>query len=150
MSSYQYRKSHCGDKTVVRSSYLHNGISYTSKMVSFYWISPWSLGDVDAILNGIPFSILCYWLVSSSLDNALRWMPHDLLMISQHLFRQWLGAIRQQVIAWANIDPDTCLPLASLCDKVLTILHPFQGVSITGNVKYIYNFYHFPILRWHR
>ena len=25
--SYQYRKSHCGDKTVVRSSYLHNGIS---------------------------------------------------------------------------------------------------------------------------
>ena len=31
MSSYQYRKSHCGDKTVVRSSYLHNGISYTCK-----------------------------------------------------------------------------------------------------------------------
>ena len=28
MSSYQFRKSHCGDKTVVRSSHLHNGISY--------------------------------------------------------------------------------------------------------------------------
>ena len=40
MSSYQYRKSHCGDKTVVRSSYLHNGISYTGKMMSFYWIDP--------------------------------------------------------------------------------------------------------------
>ena len=40
MSSYQYRKSHCGDKTVVRSSYLHNGISYTGKMASLYWISP--------------------------------------------------------------------------------------------------------------
>ena len=26
MPSYQYRKSHCGDKTAVRSSYLHNGI----------------------------------------------------------------------------------------------------------------------------
>ena len=38
MSSYQYRKSHCGDKTVVRSSYLHNGISYAGKMISFYWI----------------------------------------------------------------------------------------------------------------
>ena len=37
MSSYRYRKSHCGDKTVVRSSYLHNGISYTGKMTSFYW-----------------------------------------------------------------------------------------------------------------
>ena len=38
MLSYQYRKSHCGDKTVVRSSYLHNGISYTGKMSSLYWI----------------------------------------------------------------------------------------------------------------
>ena len=38
MLSYQYRKSHCGDKTVVRSSYLHNGISYTGKMTSLYWI----------------------------------------------------------------------------------------------------------------
>ena len=38
MSSCQYRKSHCGDKTVVRSSYLHDGISYTGKMSSLYWI----------------------------------------------------------------------------------------------------------------
>ena len=40
MLSYQDRKSHCGDKTVVRSSYLHNGISYTGKTASLYWISP--------------------------------------------------------------------------------------------------------------
>ena len=40
MSSYQYKKSHCGDKTVIRSSYLHNGISYTGNMTSLYWISP--------------------------------------------------------------------------------------------------------------
>ena len=38
MSCYQYRKSHCGDKTILRLSYLHNGISYTSKMISLYWI----------------------------------------------------------------------------------------------------------------
>ena len=38
MPSYQYRNSHRGDKTVVRSSYLHYGISYTGKMASFYWI----------------------------------------------------------------------------------------------------------------
>ena len=30
--SYQYRKSHYGDKTILRPSYLHNGISYTGKM----------------------------------------------------------------------------------------------------------------------
>ena len=40
MTSYQYRKSHCGDKTVARSSCLHNGISYTGKMSSLYWTSP--------------------------------------------------------------------------------------------------------------
>ena len=38
MSSYHYRKSYCGDKTVVRSSYLHNEISFTGKMTSLYWI----------------------------------------------------------------------------------------------------------------
>ena len=38
MASYQYGKSHCGDKTVVRSSYLHNEISYTGKTPALYWI----------------------------------------------------------------------------------------------------------------
>ena len=38
MISYEYRKSHCGDKTILRLSYLHNGISYTGKMISLYWI----------------------------------------------------------------------------------------------------------------
>ena len=38
MPSYQYRKSHCGDKTILRPSYLHNGISYTGKMTSLYWV----------------------------------------------------------------------------------------------------------------
>ena len=57
MPSYQHRKFHCGDKTVVRSSYLHNWIIYTNKMVSLYpsdngliwnncWINvEWFLGD---------------------------------------------------------------------------------------------------------
>ena len=38
IQSYQYRKSQCGDQTVIRSSYLHNGISYTGKTTSLYWI----------------------------------------------------------------------------------------------------------------
>ena len=38
MPSYQDTKSHCGDKTVVRSSYLCDGISYTGKMTSLFWI----------------------------------------------------------------------------------------------------------------
>ena len=49
MSSYQYRKSHCGDKTILRPSYLHNGISYTDKMTSLYWIR--ALNEMAAILQ---------------------------------------------------------------------------------------------------
>ena len=38
MTFYQYRKSHCVDKTILRPSYLHNGLSYTGKMKCLYWI----------------------------------------------------------------------------------------------------------------
>ena len=31
-------KSHCGDKIAITLSYLHNGISYTGKTASLYWI----------------------------------------------------------------------------------------------------------------
>ena len=55
MPSYQYRKSHCGDKTILRPSYLHNGISYTGKMTSLYWIraqgATWVTIEDDHILH---------------------------------------------------------------------------------------------------
>ena len=35
------------------------------------------------------------------------------LVISQHWFRQWLGAARHQAIAWANVDTDLCHHKAS-------------------------------------
>ena len=42
MSSYQYGKSHCGEKMILWPFHLHNPqwISYTGKMASLYWISP--------------------------------------------------------------------------------------------------------------
>ena len=52
MLSYQYWKSHCGDKTVVRSSYLHNGISHTGK-ISLYWIR--------ALVVILGMSLDCHW-----------------------------------------------------------------------------------------
>ena len=45
-----------------------------------------------------------------------------LVMISQHWFRQWLGAVRQQAIALANVDPDLCRHLVSLGHIELTCL----------------------------
>ena len=50
-SSYQYRKSHCGDKTILRPSYLHNGISYTGKMAYLYWIRA-------LLLNHLPYACI--------------------------------------------------------------------------------------------
>ena len=53
MTSYQYRKSHCGDKTILRPSYLHHGISYTGKMTSLllYWIGAQVICIVETIHN---------------------------------------------------------------------------------------------------
>ena len=38
MSSYPYRECHSKDHLVVTSSYIQNGISYTYRVVSLYWI----------------------------------------------------------------------------------------------------------------
>ena len=52
----QYRKSYCGDKTILRPPYLHDGISYTGKMASLYWtrvqIIPSKVVNIMAV-NGI-------------------------------------------------------------------------------------------------
>ena len=48
MTSYQYRKSHRGDKTILRPSYLHNGVSYTGKTTSLYWIGALYISSSDA------------------------------------------------------------------------------------------------------
>ena len=63
MSSYQYRKSHCGDKTVVRSSYLRNWISYTGKMSFLYWI-----GALDVSL--LPRTRRCHNTAAKRVEYA--------------------------------------------------------------------------------
>ena len=66
MWSYQYRKSHCGDKTVERSSYLHNGISYTGKTASLYWIGAQIPTVIDMIILSlcgcVSFCIAFSWV----------------------------------------------------------------------------------------
>ena len=59
------------------------------------------------------------------------------LMISQHWFRQWFGAVRQQAITWANVDPDLCHHKASLGLSELTLWGPIGlnfSLLINGNV----------------
>ena len=56
VTSYQYRKSHCGDKTILRASYLHNGISYPGKTTSLYWIGALVATDNMRIVDPHDFS----------------------------------------------------------------------------------------------
>ena len=42
-----------------------------------------------------------------------------ILVISQLWFRQWLGAVRQQAIAWTNADPDLLHHVHSLASNTL-------------------------------
>ena len=74
MSSYLYRKSHCGDKTVVRSSYLHNGISYTGKMSSLYWSGALTASQSRLFHSLNPLYI--YW------DRQLRVIHHLMSLLS--------------------------------------------------------------------
>ena len=102
MPSYQYRKSHCRDKTVVRSSYLHNGNSYTGKMTSLYWIRAqyislsvgWAVGIREDLED---FELLI--LPSNGVLMLIFWMKllcfRDLFKIHKYTlkYQLWLVAI---------------------------------------------------------
>ena len=75
-------------------------------------LTHWYLGDLDEILK-MQFSILFYWLGSSAVITI---MPYDechrTLPMSQHWIRWWFGAVRQQTITSAYVDPDLCCLMA--------------------------------------
>ena len=50
-------------------------------------------------------------------------------MITQHWFRYWPGAFRQEFIIWANVDPDLCRHMASLSHNELmpSTCHPWKS-----------------------
>ena len=62
-------------------------------------------------------SVIGGWDISCEL--ALRWMSLDLTG-GQHWFRQWLGAVRQQAITWANVDPNICRHIPLIGHNELT------------------------------
>ena len=84
MPSYHYREPHCGDKTILRPSYLHNRISYTGKMASLYWISAVVVRKVVICGFGWPFHYLpaiycsCGNGVTQWSKSHVKWMDWDL------------------------------------------------------------------------
>ena len=84
MLSYQYRKSRCGDKTVIRQPYLHSGISYNDKTPSFYWIKAqmMSIKMVDEIkrnhlyIKYLNIHLKTMSALSSEWNTAYWWYLH--------------------------------------------------------------------------
>ena len=106
MSSYRYRKSHCGNKTVVRSSYLHSVMSYTCKMTSLYWIralvvKQWCVGKTCDIRGRVSTSCSIqmqendwkdkYTFISSKHFRTPRFRSGDIVMNAMPLNAlEWL------------------------------------------------------------
>ena len=76
VTSCQYRKSHCGDKTILRPSYLHNGISYTGEMTSLYWIKA-QVSMKSGLLNGLLLTPLNPLHLCPKCGGTLRGDPPD-------------------------------------------------------------------------
>ena len=111
MSSYQYRKSHCGDKTVVRSSYLHNGISYTGKMSSLYWIGALVFCECSSQEK-------CNkWMRFTSNGNSPTLMPN--------LHTEYIGLVQPQSIS-SEASPNCCRTSAHQC-QLATMDWPALG-----------------------
>ena len=95
MTSYQYRKSHCGDKTILRPSYLQNGISYTDKMTSLYWIRALlfaanrssATSYLTKPISSQSMEALIIERLPSSPDQRLNSLWHSDIYLSQHWLR---------------------------------------------------------------
>ena len=85
--SDQYRKFYGGDKTILRPSFLHNGISYAGKMTSLYWIRalnliitlPASLHQLRErwLQMRIIISVFWRWFQTYFIDQTSKWTPRS-------------------------------------------------------------------------
>ena len=133
MTSYQYRKSHYWDKTILRPSYLHNGISYTGKMTSLYWIraqvsnNARASAGAELTINLVQFSSECIWQSLSACRwlcaafygtgpcfTTATWRCRKNFSQWERSFRwklrcHWLKGLRQRQIAVVRQDPDNVI-----------------------------------------
>ena len=104
ITSYQYRKSHCGDKTILRPSYLHNGISYTGKMTSLYWIRA-----LDPITWPVNIHLRC----TKGEWSSILWNAGLILVMSPANVRQHYSVILKSAMKCVPISATTLITLVS-------------------------------------
>ena len=101
LPEHQYRNSHYGCKTILRWSYLHNGISYTGKTTSLYWIRA---QDSQCVAQ---------WLVDASASNH----DHDLTHWPPEDADNNLKLVIFKLISWIDILSISCEVAWGKCHK---------------------------------
>ena len=123
MTSYQYRNSNCGDKTIWRPSYLHNGISCTDKITSLYWI-----GD-QVVQPGADLIWPCYYRTAHLTElNHIAQATTAYFHLSQ-----WIRL--HLSIIYAKHVQDKCIwkmLLSGLWYMLPIYLHKHYGIKFTG------------------
>ena len=114
---------HPGSLLRINNPSLWLGLRAAAKGKGREWIDSLAPGRGDSDFKSVISEHMLRIKFTSSCEIALRWMP---LMLSQHWFRQWLGAIWHQAITWANIDWDLCHHMVSLCHNELICLRDFH------------------------
>ena len=97
------------------------------------WFNPLAPGRFEWNFRSVIIkliSVIGAWGISSEI--AIRWMPFHLtwLAISQLWFRQWLGAVRQQAITWANVDPELHHHMPPLAHNNCDNKSPGQSIAL--------------------
>ena len=124
----QPRVSHFPDLCTLLYTYLST-LDYWTKIVYYLFTQTSPVAHTSALIpTYIKSQKLPNWPISKELGLGRMLLPHWKLLFKlhsgechktsllpcQHWLRQWLGAIRQQTITWANLDTALCCHMASL------------------------------------
>ena len=141
MTSYQYRKSHCEDRTILRPSYLHNGISYTGKTTSLYWIRALVYWMGAASFNEVSDTHL---RMSSS--TVLQWRHNGCDGVSNH---RRLDYLHNRLFRHRS-KKTSKLRVTGLCEgnSPVTGEFPSQRVGNAENVSIWWCHHGHPIFEW--
>ena len=105
MLSYQYRKYHCVDQTILSSSYLYNGISYTGKKTSLNWIRTQffviltrpcrSQYNAKLHYSDVIMSAMAYQITSLTIVYSTVYSDADHRRRRKHQSSEWLIFVRE-------------------------------------------------------
>ena len=134
MSPYQYRKSHCGDKTVVRSSYLHNGISYTVRCHLYIESGPWwpFLGYYLGVLSISQFTTVHLKIRYTQMKYMGNWSSNSYHMT----FPAGVG--------WFNTDSHSLVTVCPIENSFFWVFPCFVVIVLSINIIFTWLIYPYP------